>query len=322
MLELINVSNDNMSIGRLFNNSGVNLENFLDKHFLDGVELIFSGEYEEKVLPQKLIHGVHLCYWPSWLDFWRENKKALLSRFENNGQIKNYYLAETPEQWVEVWKGNIRQALEVGAEYVVFHVSESPVGELYSRNFRLTDDEVVNAVVELVNEITREMPEKCRFLFENIWWPGLTFQKAEIAERLLNETNFSNTGFMLDTGHLMTTNPELGSEEEAAEYVTRIYHQLGDAGKYIYGLHLHKSLSGEYIKAMMKKHAGEYWPRGWKETAEYISGVDRHEPFLTEAVQKIVEEIKPEYLVHEFLSGSLTELEHNVHLQRHALGRE
>lgn len=53
---------------------------------------------------------------------------------------------------------------------------------------------------------------------------------------------------MLDTGHLMNTNPELQTEQDGIEYILKTVKALGEDRKLIRGLHLNCSLSGDYVK--------------------------------------------------------------------------
>ena len=137
---------------------------------------------------------------------------------------------------------------------------------------------------------------------------------------LLEEVNYPAVGFMLDTGHLMNTNLNLRSEADGAAYVTKIYRNLGEVGKYVYGLHLHQSLSGSYVREMMRRHAGACDPLDWRTAMEYVIRVDRHEPFQTDAARRILDAVQPAYLVHEFLQRSRTDWEQKLRTQRRALG--
>ena len=158
-----------------------------------------------------------------------------------------------------------------------------------------------------------------RLLFENLWWPGLTFQKPQLAGALLERVSHVDTGFMLDVGHLMNTNADLASEEDGARYVKEIYRNLGELGKRIYGVHLHQSLSGSYTKRMMEEHAGEHRSLSWQEAMEYVLQVDRHQPFQTDAARRIVDLVRPDYLVHEFIQRSRSDWEEKLQAQQRAL---
>ena len=124
---------------------------------------------------------------------------------------------------------------------------------------------------------------------------------------------------MLDVGHLMNTNADLTSEEDGARYVKEIYRNLGELGKRIYGVHLHQSLSGSYTKRMMREHAGEHRSLSWQEAMEYVLQVDRHQPFQTDAARRIVDLIRPDYLVHEFIQRSRIDWEEKLQTQQEAL---
>src|SRR5699024_3585024 len=97
--------------------------------------------------------------------------------------------------------------------YVVFHVCDVKNTEFFTNHRLHTDEEVVDAAAELINELLDGKPCEFEFLMENLWWPGLTMTRPEIAERLLEQVHYPRKGIMLDTGHLMHTNLELSTEE-------------------------------------------------------------------------------------------------------------
>ena len=322
MIELVNLSNASFDNEGLLGNRPGALTELLSRHALDGIEFMPCDAWDCRLHPASGIKGVHLMFWPAWLSFWREDEKALQAEFGSAANIKKYFGALTPEEWLAVWKENIGRAAACQPEYVVFHVADSPTLSIYTRQFAVSDDDVITATIELVNLIMKDLSDTCQLLFENLWWPGLTFQRPDLAVRLLEQVQHANTGFMLDTGHLMNTNLELCSEREAADYVTNVFQQLGETGKYVRGLHLHCSLSGEYTKQMMRQHVGEHRPLSWQESMDYIMHVDWHQPFQTDAVRQIVDTVQPAYLVHEFIQRSAEDWEQKICAQRHALGWE
>ena len=123
---------------------------------------------------------------------------------------------------------------------------------------------------------------------------------------------------MLDTGHLMNTNLDLQSEAEGAAYVQKIYHELGELGKRVYGIHLHQSLSGAYTREMMRRHVGWKTPLDWQTAMDYVMHVDQHQPFHTDAARRIVETVQPMYLVNEFQHRSRDDLVSKLHIQQRA----
>ena len=320
MLELTNLSNADCDVENLLLNRSDTLPEILRTHRLDGIEFMLCATWDRAMFPSAYIKGVHLLFWPTWVDFWHGDRAALMEEFGSEENIRTYYGSLHVSDWIEAWKENLRQAAECAPAYVVFHVAHNRTSEMYRRKFSSTDEDVIRATIELVNEIAAEIPHGCRLLFENLWWPGLTFRHPRLAAMLLEQAAHPETGFMLDTGHLMNTNLDLRSEAEGAAYVEKIYHSLGEVGKRVYGLHLHQSISGMYVREMMYRHAGECRPLDWQEAMDYVTHVDRHEPFRTEAARRILDVVQPDYLVHEFCQRSRADWEQKIRTQRLALG--
>ena len=320
MLTLTNLSNADCDVENVLENDTDAIPAIMREHELDGIEFMICGPWDRVMHPPQYIKGVHLLFWPCWLDFWRGNHAALMEEFGSEENIRAYYGSLHVGDWIAAWKENLRQAAECQPQYLVLHVAHNRTSEMYTRAFAATNEDVIRATIELVNEIACEIPEGCRLLFENLWWPGLTFCQPHLAAMLLEKVNYPAVGFMLDTGHLMNTNLDLRSEADGAAYVTKIYQNLGEVGKYVYGLHLHQSLSGSYVREMMRRHAGACDPLDWRTAMDYVMRVDRHEPFRTEAARRILDAVQPAYLVHEFLQRSRTDWERKIRTQQHALG--
>lgn len=317
MIELVNLSNASFDTENLLQGRSESLVEFLRQEKLAGVELMLCEPWDEKLHPAHYVRGVHLRFWPDWIDFWQGNKNALLETFGSEAAIKKEY-GNTREDWLEKWRENIRQAVACKAEYVVFHVSNVRAAEIYTRRFSYTSQEVIKRTAELVNELTSELPESCQLLFENLWWPGLTFCNPHQAEMLLENISHINTGFMLDTGHLMNTNLHLKTEAEAVDYILSITGQMGSLQKKIQGMHLHCSLSGQYTKKMMTAKEMRN-PLQWNEIMEYILQVDEHQPFRTDAAKRLVQKLQPAYLVHEFIQDSYMDWQKKVRRQKKSL---
>ena len=320
MLTLTNLSNADCDAENLLENSSDTLAEILHTHMLDGIEFMLCAPWDRTMFPADYIKGVHLLFWPTWVDFWRGDRAALMEEFGSEENIRAYYGSSDISDWIAAWKENLRQAAECQPQYLVLHVAHNRTSEMYTRDFSASDEDVIRATIELVNELVSEIPQGCRLLFENLWWPGLTFRQAHLAAMLLEQVDYADTGFMLDTGHLMNTNLNLKSEAEGAAYVLKVYRELGEVGRRIYGVHLHQSLSGIYTREMMRRHQGTHRSLSWREGMDYVLHVDRHEPFRTEAARWILDTIQPDYLVHEFLQYSRTDLDQKLRTQRFALG--
>lgn len=320
MLELTNLSNADCDVENILRNDTDSVPAIVREHGLDGIEFMLCAPWDPAMYPPEYIKGVHLMFWPTWLDFWRGDRAALIEEFGSEENVRAYYGSLDVADWVERWKENLRRAAECRPHYVVFHVAHNRTSEMYTREFSASDEDVIRMSIELVNEIVSEMPQDCKLLFENLWWPGLTFCQPRLAAMLLEQVNCADTGFMLDTGHLMNTNFDLSSEADGAAYVEKIYRDLGEIGNYVYGVHLHQSISGAYTKEMMRRHAGEHEPLDWREAMEYVLQVDLHQPFRTEAARRIIDTVQPAYLVHEFQQRSRSDMENKLLTQRRALG--
>lgn len=315
MLQLVNLSNYTSDI-ELINNSAECLQTFLNYHHLDGLEMMFCDRWDASVHKKKWIQGVHLRFWPAWLDFWRGDKQELLKQFGSEDNIIAFYGALTREDWLTIYRENIRTAVKSGAKYLVFHVSHTRIPELFNWQFSASDGEVIEATIELVNELVGEIPPDVALLFENLWWPGLTLKNPILVARLLENVKHPNVGIMLDTGHLMNTNSDLTSEDEGVDYIITTLEGLGEYRHYVRGVHLHKSLSGAYIKKSRCIKMEKY---DMAQVMNHVLQIDQHQPFTTSAVQKLVDYIKPDFLVHEFMYSSMEEWSQKIMTQKNAL---
>lgn len=315
MLQLVNLSNYESDL-ELIHNSPECLQAFLDHHHLDGLEMMFCDGWDSSVHKKKWIQGVHLRFWPAWLDFWRGDQDELLKQFGSEESIIDCYGGLTREDWLRIYRKNIRTAVQSGARYLVFHVSHTKIAELFSWEFNASDEEVIEAAIEVINELVAEIPEEVALLFENLWWPGLTLKNPELVARLLDSVKHPNIGIMLDTGHLMNTNHELTSEAEGVDYIIKVLHGLGKYQSYVRGVHLHQSLSGKYIK---KSRQEKIEKCDMTQVMNHVLQIDQHQPFATAAVQELIDYIKPQFLVHEFMYSSMEEWSEKVRVQKNAL---
>ena len=316
MVQLINVSSADCDICNLPGGTPQGVESLLQCYGLDGIEFMVCDAKDTGLFPRRIVRGVHLWFYPSWMHFWRGNAE-LLARDYSPEQVRCIF-GDSREEWLMRFRDNFRVAGACGAEYAVFHVAHAGQGEIFSRNFFYDDRDVVEGTIEVVRELVSALPQDCMLLYENLWWPGLTFQKPQLAAELLARVSYPDTGFMLDTGHLMNTNLDLQSEAEGAAYVQKIYHELGELGKRVYGVHLHQSLSGTYTREMMRRHVGWKTPLDWQTAMDYVMHVDQHQPFHTDAARRIVETVQPMYLVHEFQHRSRDDLVSKLHIQQRA----
>ena len=325
MKYMINLSNEKNQLA-WFQNDSKHIESFLDRNRIDGIELILHGSEGLELIPQQRVLGLHLRFWPMWLDFWQGDEEELLKQFDSLDNIQHFYGGLTRESLINHYREEFRQAQELAAEYVVFHVSHVQMEHIYTRQYCYDDWDVMKAAAEVANAAFGSTDRGVTILFENLWWPGLTFLDPQKTEAFLQLIDYPRKGFMLDISHLMITNCNLRDEEGACNYILETIEALGELKKYIRGIHLNKSLSGEYLQQSHKnkeqklRSLSNVWER-YMEARQHIIQIDQHLPFAHPGIKEIIELVAPDYLVYELLADNLTNLERFIAVQNKALGR-
>lgn len=292
---------------------GQSLGEYVASMKLDGIEqLIYDNnmilKYKESTI------GVHLEYWSYWIDFWWNNQQRLDYIFESNEEKKHYYKAQNIYEWIEYIKKNITLALNLKPQYLVWHVSEANVQEIFTYNFYYNDRQVLLATSEVFNEVAKIIPDNVLILFENLWWPGLRLNSMENVVYFFEKLKHNNVGIMLDTGHLMNTNINLTSELEASIFIKDIVNNLGSFASLIKGVHLNCSLSGQYQKNFIEQQF-KFCEFDKHRLWEHIIKIDKHEIFQTKAPSFLIDYIQPQYVVHELAYDNLILLRNKIMAQ-------
>lgn len=289
----------------------------------DGLETIWGGEDSWRQLSDGLTVGYHLLFYADWLDFWMGKKAALIRKFGSCAGSRTFYGGDGREALLTQYRADFARAAALHTKYVVFHVSDVSIEECYTYHWEHSDMTVIDAAAELINAVVGTGEPPFTVLVENQWWPGFRFTDPTLTERLLSLISCENKGILLDTGHLMNTNPSLRTQEEGAKYILHRLEQHGSLTKCIRAVHLHQSLSGEYVRS----HIGtvpsglptEYLAR-FAESYGHVLKLDQHMPWTDPCVSKVVERIAPEFLVHELSSRCRADRETAIREQRRALG--
>ena len=292
---------------------GQSLGEYVASMKLDGIEqLIYDNnmilKYKESTI------GVHLEYWSYWIDFWWNNQQRLAYIVESNEEKKHYYKAQNIYEWIEYIKKNITLALNLKPQYLVWHVSEANVQEIFTYNFYYNDRQVLLATSEVFNEVAKIIPDNVLILFENLWWPGLRLNSMENVVYFFEKLKHNNVGIMLDTGHLMNTNINLTSELEASIFIKDIVNNLGSFASLIKGVHLNCSLSGQYQKKFIEQQF-KFCEFDKHRLWEHITKIDKHEIFQTKAPSFLIDYIQPQYVVHELAYDNLILLRNKIMAQ-------
>ena len=273
----------------------------------DGVEGIWGGEALPEAIPPDLCLGYHLLFYPDWLDFYRDDRRALIRKFGSLDVAARFYGGLGPETLLRQYREDLERAACLGARYVVFHVSDISIEEGYTYRWLHTHREVIDAAVEAANFLLDGQDWPFEFLVENQWWPGFTFTEPEETARLLEGIHFQRTGILLDVGHLMNTAVELRTQAEGAVYTAEMLDRHGSLAGRVRGVHLHYSLSGSYVKdsigALPAELAEDYWER-FEDSYGHVLRIDQHLPWTEPAILPVLERIAPSYLTHELSSRS------------------
>lgn len=295
------------------------VKNFLQKNGMDGLEIILYGDYEVNRMPRDLIYGHHLLYWPNWIDLWRGNEVQLMDQFEDKDNLKAYYGFSDRQGMLAYLQNEFEIAKELDVKYMVLHVSNVSFEEAFTCDYRYDDLEVMKVSLELINEVF--IGQGPLLLFENLWLPGLNFIDVEMTKWFYDRVDYSNKGFLLDIAHLMGTARHIDTVDQGIDYVHEVLDDLGDLVDEIHGIHLSKTIAGPYLREDQSQRLERYRQResfveGFKTISAHIKAIDSHQPFDHPRIMEIINRVKPDYLVYEFLANDINELEKMLQLQQ------
>lgn len=273
---------------------------------LDGIEAIVDPDDLADECPDALIAGYHMVFYPDWVDFWRQDEKKLLEKFHSWEMVEQVYRGTKPEDLMRQFKEDLAYGVRRHTPYMVFHVSDVSLEESYTYRWLHTNKEVLDAAIEFINELLKGVEPSFDFLIENQWWPGFTFTDPAETEYILSRIDYPRKGVMLDTGHMMSTNPRLRNQKEAVAYILAQLAKHGELAKAVHGMHFHQSLSGAYVRA----HTGavpadfptEYF-KAFAYTYPHIEAIDRHRPWTEPDCVRILDAVQPRFLTHELSGG-------------------
>ncbi|HHT14916.1 MAG: hypothetical protein ACOX6G_06335 [Christensenellales bacterium] len=304
MYYLTNISNAEIDLMRYHGTEDV--QHFLDTMHLDGFEmLMFSNESIEPIQNSQVI-GVHLPYFSSVVPFWFNDIERLIEEFGSLETAYQYYTATNKAELIKNTKSIIERVNVINPEYVVFHVSEVSLKETVSYRFHYSNQKVIDCFLEWINGFIFSLNPNISFLIENLWWPGFSFTNVQETLYLLNGIHYSNKGIILDIGHLLHTNTNLTSLDEGLEYIHQCLDKHQKVLQFIKGIHLHQTLSGEFVHRMIADEIlleGSYQEKLYASYRQVMQ-IDSHRPFLNDGVSTLVQRISPKYLVYEFITES------------------
>ena len=287
----------------------------------DGVELMQFEDDVRGIIPKERVTGLHMSYFPYWLDFWNGDLEAVRRELDSLETAHQIYGGSGRSAILNRFRKDLADAHRWGAEYVVFHVSDATIAESFLLKYHHTDEEVIDGTIELLNELFAEEDGSIALLVENLWQPGLSFTRPEMTKRLMDGIRYPNKGIMLDTGHLLHTNLKLRSQEEGLSYINALLDAHGDLCRHIRGMHLNQSLTGEYMEQCMLNPPDLSAPYAERYGHMFMHAfaVDKHFPFTCNGVDRLVARIAPEYLTFEFITSDSIQHREYLDAQRKAL---
>ncbi len=293
----------------------------LKRSGLQGIEAIDGADRFPAADLEPLVLGYHMTFFPDWADFWNGDLTAVKRKFGSLETAFRFYRAEDRESFVNVFKQDLRKAISLRPHYVVFHASDVSIEEGYTYRWEHSDREVIDASCELINRVLDGEDIPFLVLVENQWWPGLTLLDKKMTQRVMDAVAAEQKGILLDTGHLMNTDPALRSQTEGARYILDVLDGCGVSMDTIRAIHLHQSLSGGYVREntgnLPEDLAKDYLQR-FSVNYAHITRIDRHEAWSDPAVRSVIEKVRPDSITHE-LKGNWKEKEEALSVQRAAL---
>ena len=120
---------------------------------LDGLEVIADPDDPAEDIPLSLVAGYHMTFFVDWVDFWRQDKKALKQKFRSEAELREAFRGTEPADLLGHFQEDLALARRLKAPYLVFHVSDVSIEEGYTYRWLHSDREVLDASVELINAL-------------------------------------------------------------------------------------------------------------------------------------------------------------------------
>jgi hypothetical protein len=220
----------------------------------------------------------------------------------------------------------LKLAHQLNCDYVVFHLAQSEFDYIYDWHFPWKWRETIDLCAELLQAAFTNSPFTGELLLENLWWPGSfrALTEEEIAYAM-DRIQHPRAGIMLDTGHILNTNQKITTEAEGVQYLLNTVRTWGEMRKAIRGVHLTRSLSGDYVAQTRSAPTpvapfSPFWEQ-YQQAIDHVRRIDQHDAFETPAIADLFMLIDPAYVTYEFTYTSLDEWLDKIRRQRHAMRR-
>lgn len=299
------------------------MKSFIKACKCDGVEVIRGGEDNTGIYCPENVVGVHLYFYPNWLDFWNMDLESLERHFGSRDIWESYYRATNREEFLKPYQEDMDYAEAMGAEYAVFHINDVSNEEILNYEWEHTNKQVITAAAEIINALTKGKNYHFKLLLENLFTPGMTLLDPKETELMLSLVEYENKGIVMDTGHLMCAPQNITEEEQGIDFVLQTVKNHEELAHYIKALHLHKSTTGDFVANLKKQTIipeKDFYDR-WTQSYNVILQIDCHQPLTSPRAAEILELVQPEFVCHEISAKNRTEKLEKVLIQMKAIGK-
>jgi hypothetical protein len=321
--ELINLSIYEYDLKK-FDDNWDNVRSFVQRHQLDGIELLVNFEEVPSGIPADLVSSVHLPSFMGWYRLWEDENFRVPGEIPDES-LKYFYGGKSRDEVVSNFCETISYASVLQPEYGVFHAAYTEIGTAFQKVQPFSDHEILDGTAEFLNEAASRFPggePPFDIYIENLWYPGLTFLDPDAVMEFMDKLEFKSWKLLLDTGHLMNATCSCNDEEGAIDEVLELLGRLDEnILKKIAGTHFHLSTSGNYQNEMTEPE--NYHEMSLEEKYsciyELLKNVDQHRPFSSERCREIIDFVSPDFVTHELPGMTAEEIESRISLQRRAL---
>ena len=292
----------------------IGLEQKLQELGIDGLDGAWVPGKIDQTIPAKMLIGSHVATLPDWLDYFRQDKQAILRKFGTWERAQIAYSdtdLSDPYDAARHYRMWLWEAVREGVQFVSFPVFDYSFEECWSYEWVHDDYKVLDGAIEIINFMLKDVEPTFDFLVENSWWPGFKFTEPEKTEYLLSRISYPRVGIMLNTARLLNTNLStfLRSQKAGVAYIRSMIQMHGALSESIKGIRLALSLSGRYVRqntfpiSLMKMVFPEEYLDPIRNEADVLisdrlSKIDLRLPWGIPEIAQIVEEVSPDYLVH------------------------
>jgi hypothetical protein len=265
----------------------------LKKLNINGIETIVGDYCPFDIFYNLPIKGLHIIYFPTWIN-----------------QMSS-------EELIECFKTQFEIAKKLNVYYMVFHVSHVSGEEVFTFQYKYTDQEVLEKTLELVNIVFQG--EGPYLLFENLPWPGLNFKDYHLTKNFFERVQYKKKGFILDLSHMICLNSNLKNFEQASEYILNQIQNLNELKNYIFGVHINGSISYEYLNQdfsfLLQTWKNSTFEEKYYIETNHIQLIDTHSIFASNKLKNILDSLPLKFKIFELKSSSLEDLLDKVEIQ-------